>query len=909
MDFLLRWVRSLVLLGCGILCALAIAVVLIEQQVMIRSQLRLYIQSMLSQSFCAPIRLSMGRIRLIHEYASVERITIGEASMPWSIAIGSMILRFSWRGLIKDRSLHLTVELYDVVINTALEGTQLALEEPLRRLFASTATGGAIVVDRVIIHAATLKAASPQWSLTLEGGASIPCTPYAGMLRLWCRDGYARYHDTCILDDIVIQYDADSVRKVARADLRCNIALLRHVFDVSKRSLSIAAKKQHGAWSVQLHGADDLCQGSVDFDQCADTVRGMVRVPVDYLLACVGKKTYGATGDLVVTAEGSVSEGINGLLLKGEIDPLRIDSLGIAMRCSAQLAWDDRVPQLMLRVDRLLKSSLLITTWHTKGTSYARLMLDNDLALPLGYRLLARDSKITVSYDHNGLFTLDYCYFLYHDDDTQGLVQQLAGTVRSDGDQYSLKGSLGDYRYHGVGTLLPHGALSRLFCEHKGIPLIDLRPTDEGAVAGIIDYQLGSRLAALCGVHIPGAGVCDVEGVIAQDSIELRYAMKDANIKIPHLYNMIEGLSGSISCTPSRRLLRLHDLRCALHRGTIAVSEGVVQYDTSGGLDFLYMPWLMNECLVSWGKDVFAEFSGAGIFDYRKNRGSRAAGMVVVDRMHMRSNIFSPDIVRQMRGNSSQAASQGERSPTGDVWCDIKFVTRKPLHVKTSFLEASALGAVRLLGHHSALRAQGFVSLVQGAFLFPYKPLFITRGVITLSPQAIDDTLLDVVAENSVKGYNIRLHISGTVQDPLIAFQATPYLPEEQIIGLLWGGSEDGALYLAMSATIMKSIERLILGPSDASSGLMQSLQSIFRPLGSVRFVPSFTDQSGRGGLRGSLAIEVDDRLRGIIKQNFDLPQDTMLEVEYTISDDARVRAVKDERGDLGGEFEASWKW
>ena len=60
--------------------------------------------------------------------------------------------------------------------------------------------------------------------------------------------------------------------------------------------------------------------------------------------------------------------------------------------------------------------------------------------------------------------------------------------------------------------------------------------------------------------------------------------------------------------------------------------------------------------------------------------------------------------------------------------------------------------------------------------------------------------------------------------------------------------------------------------------------------------------------MRGSIAIEVNERLRGLVQKNFSLPEDTRVEVEYSLSDDTIIRAVKDERGDAGGEIETRWK-
>ena len=76
-----------------------------------------------------------------------------------------------------------------------------------------------------------------------------------------------------------------------------------------------------------------------------------------------------------------------------------------------------------------------------------------------------------------------------------------------------------------------------------------------------------------------------------------------------------------------------------------------------------------------------------------------------------------------------------------------------------------------------------------------------------------------------------------------------------------------------------------------------------------VNLKPNFSDQSGRGGLRGTLEIVVNDRWRALIEKNFSLTEDTHFELEYILSDDITFRIIRDERRDVGGEVEMKWKF
>jgi hypothetical protein len=122
-------------------------------------------------------------------------------------------------------------------------------------------------------------------------------------------------------------------------------------------------------------------------------------------------------------------------------------------------------------------------------------------------------------------------------------------------------------------------------------------------------------------------------------------------------------------------------------------------------------------------------------------------------------------------------------------------------------------------------------------------------------------------------------------------------------------GAEDSSFNLLMPTLVMQNMQHIILGPAQSDSKLATYFNSLLKPLAFVRIVPRFNDESGRGGLRGAIEINVNDRLTGLIEKNFSLPEDTKFEVDYALSDDVSIRGIKDEHGDLGGEFEMRWKF
>ncbi len=494
-----------------------------------------------------------------------------------------------------------------------------------------------------------------------------------------------------------------------------------------------------------------------------------------------------------------------------------------------------------------------------------------------------------------------------------GLVQYQTETSTFDGSlhlsstQLSIKaqqGSRGTYAL--LAEAKPHWQLTQLDAIFDNKPLIKIRATDKkNGWDGTISYAVLRAVTQGKGFAFPEEGALKIIGSTEYPTIKIGLLLDNAHIRLPYTYNLVQQAAANIIINLTKRTITAEQLRIQLHKGEVTASTISARFNEQFQLAYLHAPLLINNCFLSRKKDFFALFSGSLTLQYLRGHRAQLSGFVMLDRSHIQSNIFSQDFQRQLSGTTALPFSLYGT----DIDFNVHLMTSSPLQVKTSFLEGAARIKGALQGSTTSPAITGEVELVHGSFLFPYKPLFIKRGKVYFLPQQIDDPVVDILAENSMRNYAVRMTVTGTARQPHIAFDATPTLQEEQIISLLLGGSEEGSLYVAVPTSVMNSIENMIFGPSESTSRFQRTLQDIFAPLKNMRLIPSFTSQTGRGGLRGSLALEVNDRLRATIQQNFSLPEDTLIEVEYALSDDARVRAVKDERGDLGAELEGRWRF
>jgi len=671
----------------------------------------------------------------------------------------------------------------------------------------------------------------------------------------------------------------------------------------------LQVRKPHG-WHIVGGSANGLCTVDCHINGEQDLINGVLQLPVAMTIPYVPSLKGAVTdGSVRVQIQAKASAPLASAVVQLEVRDAQFQGVLIP-RIHAEVR---RAKVHRGMVDsNLYELSYVIQSLYGEYEGSIRTTEDGlvgkitnctDIAIPGGMRIPARAAAVSVTSALTGEWHGSLATAVI---DRAGMSYAVQGSLRGSKTDALCEGRCGAYDYAVVGKYkdtVPQ--VTSLTLKKKGSTVVAFDEQANGSLQGCVDYGFLADIARMFGTVVSGEGTVLVEGRLGLDCIDVRLKLEDASVRVPYIYNVIEQASASLQFFLKKRLLRMEDVRIKLHKGVLDSSRIVVQLDTDNHISFLYAPIRWHDCFMSWDKNLFVCCSGAGFVGYTPTEGALVSGFVMIDRSHIGSNIFASEFQRQLTAVSSRPFTDSPK-----VRLQVHGTTRRPLQVKTSFLEASGHADLHVEGPSSNLMVHGKIDEVQGSFLFPYKPLFIRNATLEMLPhQGAGDSTVEVVAENAIKGYHIEMRISGSANAPKISFSSTPQLSEEQIIGLLWGGSEEGSLYVAMSASIMQSLEKLIVGPSENSSHLMTSLKNFFKPLGSVRFVPSFTDQSARGGLRGSLAVEVNDRLRGTIKQNFDLPQDVMLEVEYALSDDARIRGFKDERGDLGAEFETSWKF
>ena len=351
--------------------------------------------------------------------------------------------------------------------------------------------------------------------------------------------------------------------------------------------------------------------------------------------------------------------------------------------------------------------------------------------------------------------------------------------------------------------------------------------------------------------------------------------------------------------------MTIRDMQCTMHNGRLGSSIIQVKLGDDLRPRYVYAPVLIERCLLNMGKDLFAIVSGNLVMHKNEKHGSLLKGQLFLDRAQLKENLFSDVFQKNMRSFTRFAFDTDD----DDMCCDIRIKTKYPVRVQTPFLHTDARIDLAITQNIRKPQVTGSIHLHAGQLNFPYKPLYITKGALHFLPHQLDNPLVELVAKNNIKKHDITLQVHGSLQEPHVALESSPTLTEGQIISLLLVGSQEESLNMVMPALLMQNITSLLFGYNQTETKMSRYFGSLFKPFNRIHLVPSFIDQSGRGGLRGAIEIDISDRWHAVIQKNFSLTEDTRFVLEYLLSDDISIRGTRDIRRDLIGEVEMRWKF
>ncbi|MBT3827668.1 hypothetical protein HOL34_02460 [bacterium] len=480
---------------------------------------------------------------------------------------------------------------------------------------------------------------------------------------------------------------------------------------------------------------------------------------------------------------------------------------------------------------------------------------------------------------------------------------EISCTAGHDKQKIFVKFASGSYRYGVELATQPCLRIARLTVNKQKKELVALDRDEQGSYRGHVEHSFIRRVVeAVSGHDIPGHGVFRV-CVTPGTSPRIWATLENGAIRMLRAYNFVRDMDLDISFDQENRRIVLNNLAARFHQGSIECDHAAVWLDDNWKPIFAHMPILMDGCFVSWKKNLFGLVSGYMVLGYGAVDGMNLDASLALDRSLFGMNVLSSQSSSSMVGLALGMLPLALRNAK----LNIAMHTTQPTHIKTSFLKTGAALDLQVVGQLESPELLGSINLVGGQLIFPYKALAITKGNINFEPNRTYDPPIELTAQGKAGRFWVTLSLDGSAQNPRVAFESVPALSQEQIVSLLFAGSHEASLNVVMPTLLIKNLGKFLLSSKHSASKFKRYFKALLGPLKHVRLLPSFADQSGRGGLRAALEVEWDERIRAKVQKNFSLQEDVLLELDYLLSDDVSVRGMRNERGDLGGEVEIRW--
>lgn len=452
-----------------------------------------------------------------------------------------------------------------------------------------------------------------------------------------------------------------------------------------------------------------------------------------------------------------------------------------------------------------------------------------------------------------------------------------------------------------IGRLQPDGGTARAIIRRRGAVIgrlqLGLTPLAPGAgswttrllaapLSGGLRYNGPAdtlfSLAALPDQSLSGAiGVAaDFSGRVQQPQLRgvvrannLRYANEQYGTRLTNM--RVRG-----SFTGDR--LQVEELSAKAGNGTVR-GEGFVSLSSAQGFPIQLALDLDNARLAE-GNDLAATASGQLSIINSASQPALISGTIRLPETRYRIVRQGSAQVAKLTGVRRKPALgrpriTGDPEPISGVpsnWrLDVKLVADNQVYVSGMGLNSEWAADIRVTGTTGNPRISGGINLVRGTLGFAGRSFDLEEGRLRFNGGSATNPQINLRASGEAGDVTVAIVVSGTGENPDIAFSSTPSLPQDEVMARILFGNSIGELTPIQAVQLAASLNSLRGG----SGGL--------NPLGVL--------QSASG----------IDRLR-ILGADEETGRGTSLAVGQYISNDVYVEIVTDTRGFTATQIEIS---
>jgi hypothetical protein len=832
----------------------------------------------------------------------------------WRWSAKRYITGFSWLHLLLHRSIGLWIEVHELDVHSAMQSTSVAILPHLKTLVSEVAIDIPVNIDSLAIKHAQLHLADDYAQRTLSLALHADAHVVRGQQKLHLsflsgtgmQDGVPYFTTlggtiACTLrDDVLISIATDCHCILPQIDAHSPVFITGSWADAE------------GKWRI-YNAENNLLFDPIMLTKRSEGLWAFARaqLPISYCMFLAAPKNASINhksmqGTCTFSAQGYIDklQQVDGQIVLDGIKHVRY-----LHELTSTIIFSKRDEQWKGSVNASINETAQLQSswWYDQERDAGELTCTNrtDFTFPSApyWHILAQGMKIKLARDAQKI-TIDYEGAANHE--LLETTESVQGSVVVENNKAHLRGTYNDESYNAFAqfdqfpylesaTYVDAHAVSQLACAYAPA---------SAAMQGSMQFSfIRNFVKRLFNYDVQGQGTLQWDVTRTRDGWAGKVHLADGAIRLPETYNFINGLDASFAFDEKKRRLQVHDMVCQLHAGRVQCKEGVVVFDEQFKPICMQMPLLFEQCMLNFKRDLFAMVSGALSVTKQKDLAPALTGHLFIERAQLKENLLSQEFQKQLFAYSGSMVA----SHSPDMACDVTIESIHPIRIDTNVLKTSAQVHLVIKNNFADPVVTGSIRLIGGTIEFPYKPLTITEGIMCLLPGQLYNPMIELRAKNTIKNHTVALQITGSLAKHHIMFDSTPPLNEEQIIALLLVGSHEQSLATMAPALLVQNLKHALFGINEPTV-FEKYMSKIAKPL-NIHLVPSFTDQTGRGGLRGALEIDVNDRWRALIQKNFSLTEDTRFELDYLLSDDMTIRAIRDERRDVGGEIEMRWKY
>jgi hypothetical protein len=842
-----------------------------------------------------------------------------DGSLDWHWSCRKAVIKFSWFSTLLHRAAPLHITLYDVRAHSVADDAgRPAIGAHIKKLGAPVVDGLPVFAKELVLKNVVSTINNPHFdtAVLLHGHATMRKSNNAPHWSIYPLDGSLTVRGKTYLDRLSgsLHIKGSSENLFVDSSLQCSLTFLDEI-EEAKKLCFLRATWDRGSGKCELHTADrSLMVGPVTGSQYQ--FAGQITTPLSYLQKVIPglQATSLINGTCTIRASGDVRN-IAGSL-RGDITMRDVVWSGITLPAMQfTLSSDQGIAlgqfisaaskpiskaQMTGILDLQTETGFVMTgswSWHPRKGMSCAVRNVSAIQLPLEYwHMRPEDLQIDAQLDRAHNVQAIYSCILTHE--KLGTQHTSSGTISHTKAGLAIKGLLDKNTIQATadaGLNLQKATVH----DAAGATMVLLNAAQDRLWTASIDYNcIRSLLPSMLQQDCTGQGNIFLQAQWQDNNVlDGSFVLQNGTVRIPYIHNFLDQLSGSFKWSGAQRSITMRDMKVGFHRGSLEVPQASLYLDEHYRIQTVHAPLIVENMFARWQKDVCGALSGGLLLQKKPDSPLKLQGNLFADKSYVRS-------LDALQPKSATIAQP--RAPELDL--DLRLMSRGPVEITTDSLDAKVSLDMSVRRNLANPQIAGEVKFLSGLLKFPYKPMHIMSGMITFAPGQEDPTI-ELVAKNKIRKYNIGLQVSGTVADPHITVDASPPLTQEQIIALLLTGAEEGSLNILMPTFVVQNLQQSLLNSHKPKAALYSYFKTLLKPLSRVRLVPRFTEESGRGGLRGAIEIEVSEDLNATIEKNFSLTEDIKFKIDYSLSDDVSLRGIQDERGDLGSEMEMRWRF